>query len=762
MMQHLMKPSGWIWTPQWTIEDKEVPRLVCFRRVLEVESVPTEMRVHISADSRYKLYVNGKLVEVGPSKGDGTTWYYDEKDIAPFLQQGKNTLVAFVLRYPQLMRKGNYGVWRTETPGFYLKGADGTVLADEHFKVKMYEDYEIVSEDPYFAPLQIFEKVTGNKAWKGIMTTTYDDCTWEDAFVYPEAAIQKGVSPGNLFARTIPYMTQIKRSFVDVVALRQTHLTKDEWVAFIKQQKPLHIPPHTKEIVEISAGELMTGYLQLSVAQGKGAKIKLLQSESYYVAGKKGDRTDAVNGILQGFVDDYSVAGYGTNEEPEVYEPFWFRTFRYIQLEITTGEEALALCTFNYRETGYPLEVRTHVETSDASLNQIWEMSERTLKRCMHETYEDCPFYEQLQYAMDSRSQILYTYQVAADDRLARQCMTDLKHSARPDGMINCCYPQYGPNIIPGFSIFYIGMVYDHMMYFGDRELIKDHLPTIEGILRYFEKHLTAKGLVDKVGGPIMEEAYWSFIDWTPQWRETAGVPLATRQGGLTMESLLYILGLQYAAKLSTFLGYEERAQCYEERACHVQEAINTSCRGVHGLYQDGPGIEAYSQHAQVFAILTNTVSQDEGQKLLQLTLTDKEKYAPCSVAMAYYLYRAAEKVGLYKETEKFWDVWRKMLANNCSTCVEDDVNGRSDCHAWGALALYEIPAVILGIQPEKEGFEKIVIAPHTSYLAWAKGEVITPKGMLTVAWEKDEVGHVTVNYTAPEGVAVTLKECIQ
>ena len=70
----------------------------------------------------------------------------------------------------------------------------------------------------------------------------------------------------------------------------------------------------------------------------------------------------------------------------------------------------LTLQRFDYQETGYPLEVSTSVKTSDESLSDIWEISEKTLRRCMHETYEDCPYYEQLQYVMDSRTQILYTY----------------------------------------------------------------------------------------------------------------------------------------------------------------------------------------------------------------------------------------------------------------------------------------------------------------------------------------------------------------
>ena len=162
----------------------------------------------------------------------------------------------------------------------------------------------------------------------------------------------------------------------------------------------------------------MTGYISLVLSAGKSADITLTYAEAYvqeehvgqdHVALKK-DRLDQKNGHLEGYQDNYHAAGLGTQDDPEIYEPFWFRTFRFVQLHIKTGAEPLTLQRFDYQETGYHLEVSTSEKTSDESLSDIWEISERTLRRCMHETYEDCPYYEQLQYVMDSRTQILYTY----------------------------------------------------------------------------------------------------------------------------------------------------------------------------------------------------------------------------------------------------------------------------------------------------------------------------------------------------------------
>ena len=112
--------------------------------------------------------------------------------------------------------------------------------------------------------------------------------------------------------------------------------------------------------------------------------------------------------------------------------------------------------------------MRLNFTTDDQELQAIWEICLRTLQLCMVETYMDCPFYEQMQYAMDSRTQMLFTYAISADDRLARQTMEAFRLSQRPDGLLNAQAPSRYTGVIPGFSIYYILMLWDHMRYFGD------------------------------------------------------------------------------------------------------------------------------------------------------------------------------------------------------------------------------------------------------------------------------------------------------
>ena len=186
-----------------------------------------------------------------------------------------------------------------------------------------------------------------------------------------------------------------------------------------------------------------------------------------------------------------------------------------------------------------------------------------------------------------------------------------------------------------------------------------------------------------------------------------------------------------------------------------MREAVNRWCVDENGLCQDGPGVKQYSQHCQVFAVLTGTVSPEQGRHNLALTLERPEQFEQCSVAMCWYLFRALEKCGLYRYTDRLWNIWRQMPAQHLTPCPEDPLLSRSDCHGWGALALYELPAAVLGVRPGKPGFEEIMVAPQTENLDWAEGTVPTPKGDVSVSWHKDPQGKVTVCAKGPEGVSL-------
>ena len=546
------------------------------------------------------------------------------------------------------------------------------------------------------------------------------------------------------------------------------------WSKMLRSEGTVTIPAGTTQIVEITAGAEECGYLEYALEGGKGAQIETICSECYAYPAQpnprlglmgmqpkpvKGDRTDFRKGKLFGHVSRYTVAGYGTLEAPECYEPYWFRTFRYVQLRVTAHEEALTISRFTYRTTGYPLDVKTSGQTSDPSFAEIWDISVRTLERCMHETYMDCPFYEQLQYAMDGRNEILYTYAISADDRLARQAMEAFRRSQRPDGLVNADAPTVKSNVIPGFSIYYLLMVHDHMMYFGDKELVKLHLPAIDQVLAFFDRHLLPSGMVGKIGGAIMRHPYWSFIDWTDKW--DSGVPKACAKGdgAITMESLLYLYGLQKAAELADFAGRSGLGDEYRVRADALCAAIRENCFGSYQrqcLVQDGPGVEEYSVHSQVFAILTGVVDSSEGKAMLQTTVGNPS-LPQASVAFMFYLFRALEECGWYEKTGELWELWRQMVRDNMTTCVENDTDARSDCHAWASLMCYELPAVILGVRPAAPGFAKVKIAPQMSALSSASGDVITPKGAVHVAWIKTLDGSCKVKYTLPDGMEALL-----
>src|SRR6476646_1283721 len=66
------------------------------RRSFDLTTAPPRFVVHLSADNRYRLYVNGELVSSGPQRSDVAHWRYETVDLATRLRAGKNVLAAVV------------------------------------------------------------------------------------------------------------------------------------------------------------------------------------------------------------------------------------------------------------------------------------------------------------------------------------------------------------------------------------------------------------------------------------------------------------------------------------------------------------------------------------------------------------------------------------------------------------------------------------------------------------------------------------------
>lgn len=88
--------ASWIAHPTAPVRD---PGVFHFRKILEMQSRPNRFVVHVSADNRFVLFVNGQRVGDGPARSDLHHWHYETFDLAPFLISGRNVIAATVFEF---------------------------------------------------------------------------------------------------------------------------------------------------------------------------------------------------------------------------------------------------------------------------------------------------------------------------------------------------------------------------------------------------------------------------------------------------------------------------------------------------------------------------------------------------------------------------------------------------------------------------------------------------------------------------------------
>ncbi|BBI35488.1 alpha-L-rhamnosidase-related protein [Cohnella abietis] len=751
-----------IWMDKDTDNDRRKgpqPEIIYFRKLFSIaDPAGLSLIVDLAADSRYKLYINGQYVTSGPSRGGPWTLYYDTLDLSDRLQSGINVIAIAVVHYNENSPRP-MSVFSSRDGALLLQGMlfddNGTLMEDisSNATWKCLRDSAVHFMDEHNTCVGGGENIDGTRLPHGWTLAAYlEDSSWLGAVERHNSTAPDHGGPvpslSLLAPRPIPFMWEVERAFSRVMRGDCGISGEGEWAGeqaasitrCLLQREAIVLKPHSTFWVELDAGELTTAFLELAVSGGEGSRIDFICSEAYQdEEGRKGIRDDYMGKSLKGYEESYLVKGSGEYGD-ETYERFLYRTFRFVHLQITVLHAPLTLKRVSYRETGYPLDLQAEFASSDVSLQPLWDISIRTLQRCMHETYVDCPYYEQLQYSMDTRLQILFTYQISGDDRLARKAIHDFHSSLMPSGILQSRYPATNLQIIPGFALYWIMMVFDHYEYFENVELVKRYRPTMDAVLDWVDRQIGADGLV----GPA-PSSYWPYVDWVQEWEESRGVPASGQRGPITVYNLMYVYALEKAALLNELTGRLDTARDYRERAGSIQAAVVSNCRAAgKQLIQDAPGVEEYSQHAQIWAILSGTVNGEEAKSLARALVVDSSLYK-VSYATSFFLFRALSAADAYDDVYPKWEMWKEQVKLNLTTWLEDPVFERSDCHAWGAIPLYEFPVEVLGIQQEGYGYRSFKIAPKPGPLSWAKGKVITAAGAVEVDWEFTNSGQFRI-----------------
>ena len=780
---------GTSWPAKWVGPQTSDPRqsyVFVFRRVFELPAAEGKksrdghrtLRIHLSADQRYELTVDGQYVGRGVERSELKNWVYESYDLV--LAPGKHEVA--VRLYWLSPEAPAPEAQQTHTPAImvYGEGEANELLSTgvaswqyQHLAAYTFHDHDRLNA--YFATgaqLHIdgrqirpeVERGEDSDGWlevRGIADVALAAQRWEStpywilrpAFLPPmyEKVLHLGrtrhveqAPEGDIMAATITGAANLATE-------------QPSWNRLLGKggsESPLVIAPHTTRRVLFDLEDYYCAFPQLTCS-GDGATIRIGFAEGLYyksatrlnyAVGSKGNRDEIEGKCFLGVGFEVIASG-----QTLTYQPHQFMAGRYVEVVIRTADEPLRISGLSFLETHYPFRFTGRFASSDPNHKQIIPVALRTVEMCSHDTSMDCPYYERLNYVGDTRLQSLIAYVAADDDRLARKCITlfDLSRQPSTTGFTYSRYPTRTIQTIPTFSLWWTCMVHDFAMWRNDPEFVLQRMPGVRGVVEAWRSCLDTKS------GLLRSPAGWNFVDWVPAWG--SGIPAGGAGGSfssiINMQAI-YAFGL--LADLEDYLGETLLARRHRALAAKLRIATHKGFFDAKtGLYADDLAHAHYSEHAQCLAVLSGMVSPVAGRKLMQKMMQTRD-LCQCTIYFSHYLFEALGKVGMIDPVLQRLETWKELRTHGFRTTFESPEPSRSDCHAWGAHPVYHFLATIAGIRPAGFGFASAEIRPQLGTLTHIEGSLPHTSGMITFDLH-NKSGKLSGHITLPESLPAVL-----
>lgn len=715
------------------------PIALQFRRQFDLATRPDHLFVRVSADNRFVLFVNGVRVAAGPARGDLDHWRYERIDLAPHLRQGANIVTAQVWSdgdhapIAQIFARTAFLLSSDDHPA--LESGDAWQVRVDRSRTSAPAKAQIAQLDPSFYYVAgTPETLAGAEMlndWPASGASARDWRSVTPALNSSEAA------PWKLVPDALPQMRYVEAPGGTVLRSEGTSA----------RTLPLTIPAHSTVKLLIDAGRVQAAYPRLETEGGAGARITMTYSEGLYDSRKQrlSDRAQVQGGQALGLSDTFLPDG-----GKRTFEPFWWRTWRFVEIAVTTSDAPLRIARFDRLETGYPFETRGWFRSDDPELDRIWTIGWDTVKLDAHESFMDTAYWEQLQYAGDTRLEALISYGVSGDPRLGIQAI-DAFASKRVNGLPPSRYPSREDQSIPPFALLWIGMVHDFWMNRPEVEVVKRSIPTAQEVLRWYDRYVGSDGLVGAVPG-------WQFIDWRPTLANGPELTNPPADPDSCIMTLFYVGAAQQLAALEAVNGADKESDAHLVAAERASDAVRKHCWSAERkLFSDAPGGQHFSQHANILAVLYDVAPRESHAAILERVTTRDGITPPTGVEgttyyFSYYLARALEHAGMAGRYPDFVKTWRGLLKQNFTSWPENPDPSRSDSHAWSAHPTADLLRIIAGIRPASPGFASVVIAPQLGELRKLDAALADANGLIRTRYARNGKA-LEVEIDLPSGI---------
>ncbi|HET6668369.1 MAG TPA: family 78 glycoside hydrolase catalytic domain [Intrasporangium sp.] len=464
---------------------------------------------------------------------------------------------------------------------------------------------------------------------------------------------------------------------------------------------------------------------------------------------------------------------YVQDDGEQTYEAFTHLGFRYLEVPNAGEEIALEDVRAVVVHTAVPEGQRAEFDSSDPTLDAVWDMMQRSAIYSVQEEFVDTPTREKGQFLGDAANISYATMQGFAERDATQQAIREFLQSnerfwqgGADAGRYNAVYPNGdGKRDIPDYTEMFVDWVWRYYEVTGDESLLAEAYPAIRDTAGYVLRHIPADGptaglVTDLTGG---SGAYrYGIVDWPAPGRFGYDMDAAAR----TTINALGVEVLRRTADMAEVLG-RPAAEVAELRTAEddLVSTMNDRLRrddGVYvdGLLADGTQSDHAGQHSTSYAIAYGIAPEADHPALADHIAAMGMRQGPMT---AHWLLQALTDADrpeavlqlLTNEDDLGWaNILKQGGTFTWEAWALDPGTNYSMSHGWGAQAAVDVIESQLGIRLAAPGASTVRIQPPKAGLDQASGTVHTQRGPVSLDWTRSARGvqavlEVPVNVTA-------------